>query len=115
MEFLRQLEPAEHGEALLDCTVRAGSPGVPEEFALAQSDGTECGSGRERARHKHEVNERDRKRDEGGDQSSSERHCGPPEALRGRENVELYESRGWLSTKASQSQMQRTDFHSILR
>jgi len=113
MEFLRQLEPAKHREALLDGTVRARSTGVSEDFALTQSNGPECSSGRERARYKHEVHERNRKRDECGDQSSSERHC-PLQTFSGGENVELHESRGGLSTKASQSQMQRADFHSLL-
>jgi len=115
MEFLRQLEPAEHREALLDGTVRARSTGGPEDFALTQSNGPECNSGCERARYKHEVHEGNRKRDECGDQSSSERHCGPLQTFSGRENVELRESRGGLSTKASQSQMQRAGFHSFLR
>jgi hypothetical protein len=34
MEFLGQLEPAEHREALLDGTVGTRSTGVSEDFAL---------------------------------------------------------------------------------
>ena len=111
MELFGKLEASHDAELLFGAAVGTGSLGAAKYLLLAHSDGSHRDAGYESAGHEYEVHQRNRQRNQCGNDACPENSPRAPHALSVVENIQHHDGGGGLGSVAPDCEFLSTAFH----